>query len=67
MRGGDRKKMNKDKLIKSLEYLRELPPSKWNPVIITRFKLNVLDDLIEYIKTDGKIDQVELAKKTWEL
>jgi hypothetical protein len=39
----------KDKLLKSLDYLYQLQPSKYNTAVITRFKWNLLPDLIMFI------------------
>jgi len=50
----------KDKLLKSLDYLYNLPPSKFTPALITRFKWNLLPELIEFISASE--DKPELVK-----
>jgi len=54
--------MNKDQLLKSLEYLKDLKPSEWRIDIVTRFKVKVLDDLIAFVKGE-EIDPPEPEKK----
>jgi len=60
----------KDKLLKSLDYLYELSPSKYNTAVITHFKWNLLPDLIMFItKSDDipeetkELTSEELAKQ----
>ena len=52
-------KQMKDQLLKGLDYMYQLPPSKWDPVIITRFKARLLPKLMMFITNaeDQKEDQ----------
>ena len=48
---------NKDFLLKGLDYLYNLPPSKWNPAVVTAFKVRLLPKLITYIS--GETEKME--------
>jgi hypothetical protein len=43
--------MNKTKLLGVLDYLYKLKPSQMNYIIFGRFKMNVLDSLIDAVKS----------------
>ena len=49
----------KDQLLKGLDYMYNLKPSQWNPVIIARFKARLLPKLMMFITNaeDQKEDQ----------
>lgn len=54
----------KDHLLKSLDYLYNLPPSKYTPLIITRFKWNLLPELMTFISASedrSELDRPEIA------
>jgi hypothetical protein len=53
--------VNKHELLKGLDYMYALPPSKWNLAIITRFKTKLMPHLIYFIS--GSPD-METATKT---
>ena len=44
-------------LLKALDYLYKLPPSKWDLPMITRFKRFVLDDLIMFVTKSDVADE----------
>lgn len=50
----------KDKLLKSLDYLYQLPPSKYTPALVARFKWKLLPNLITFISAAD--DQPDLDK-----
>jgi hypothetical protein len=52
----------KQHLLKSLDYLYQTPPSKFTPALITRFKWNLLPELITFISAAK--DQPQLDNKS---
>jgi hypothetical protein len=50
---------SKDHLLKSLDFLYKLPPSKFSPALVTRFKWNLLPELITFISASPDQPQLE--------
>jgi len=53
----------KDHLLQSLDYLYKLPPSKFSPVVITKFKWNLLPDLMTFISASEDQPQLKTAEE----
>ena len=52
----------KQHLLKSLDFLYQTPPSKFTPALITRFKWNLLPDLITFISASPDIPTLNATK-----
>ena len=57
---------NKDFLLKGLDYLYNLPPSKWNPAVVAAFKIRLLPKLKAYIAGETKKDIVAVAEEIFQ-
>jgi hypothetical protein len=57
----------KQHLLKSLDYLYQTPPSKFNTALITRFKWNLLPELMTFISASPEQPQLDTkSEKTAE-
>lgn len=54
----------KTKLLKGLDYLYQLPPSKYTPDLVTRFKWKLLPDLITFISASEDRPELDNSDKT---
>lgn len=55
--------MNKDQLLKSLDYLYNLPPSKWNLAFVTRVKVKLLPHIIKFVKEPEESEESKKSAK----